>query len=219
MIRRFKPGKKVCKNCSNLFEKNINSPLQPCCCILCILEWNDKQKQKAESKDWQLTKKQMKESLRTHGDWLKLLEKQINPIARAIDFGCPCISCNRHEGKPQAGHYHAVQSDPTIRYNLHNIHLQDYYCNVPKSGNITGYDAGLIRVYGQKYWEYVKFDLRRTYINPLKLSVPEIKVLIKHAAKIRSEIETEYRPPAERIDLRNEINFALGMYKEKFTLI
>lgn len=216
MIQRFKPGYKKCKGCGKDFEKDIRKPFALTCSIACALEWNKKQNEKKEAKAWNAQKKDIKDALTTYSEWLKRLELEVNPIARIIDHDIPCISCEKTTGKPQAGHYHTVQSDGTLRYNLHNIHLQDYYCNVPKSGNMPGYDKGLIANYGNHYWEYVKFDLKRIYATPLKLSIPEIKTLITRARHLRKEIQLEKRTPEQRIRLRDEINTKLGIYKIEY---
>lgn len=225
MIQRFKPGKKTCIVCKAKFDKNINAPFQNWCspdCALVIVTKKRKEAQekeaKSQEKQWNAEKKVMSENLMTYDEWLKKLEKEINPIARLIDYGLSCISCGNY-GKPQAGHYHTVKSDGAIRFNLHNIHIQDYHCNVQKSANIIGYDEGLILQYGRVYWEYVKFDIKRIY-PVLKLSIPEIKEKIELAREIKKTLEkstNRERTPEERIILRDEINLQLGMYNIRFT--
>lgn len=142
----------------------------------------------------------------------KVLEKQINAIARLIDRGSGCISCN---GKttPQAGHYHTVQSNGSLRYNLHNLHLQDYSCNCEKSGNIHQYDLGLRNRYGLEYWEYVKFEIVQKY--PLiKMSFSEYEDKIEIAKNIVKGLEKTDMlfNPEQRIMLRNKYNKMLGIY-------
>jgi hypothetical protein len=144
----------------------------------------------------------------------KDLEKEINSIIRLIDKDSGCISCNG-QTTPQAGHYHTVQSNGSLRYNLHNLHLQDFNCNCQKSGNIHQYDLGLIERYGNAYWNYVKFDL--VYQYPLiKLNANEYEEAIKIARQIKTELKkADLRyTPKNRIMLRNSINKKIGIYKE-----
>jgi hypothetical protein len=142
----------------------------------------------------------------------KTLETQINTIARLIDKGSGCISCGG-QTTPQAGHYHTVQSNGSLRYNLHNLHLQDYSCNCEKSGNIHQYDLGLRERYGLDYWEFVKFEMVKKY--PLvKMTFEEYEDKIQIAKTIVKGLEkTEILFNNEqRIMLRNKYNKLLGIY-------
>jgi hypothetical protein len=144
----------------------------------------------------------------------KDLEKEVNAIARLIDSGSGCISCGG-QTTPQAGHYHTVQSNGSLRYNLHNLHLQDYNCNCEKSGNIHEYDLGLMNRYGREYWEYVKFQIVKEY--PLvKLTATEYEDAIQKARQIKKELQSNPMTytATNRIFLRNKINKRLGIYKE-----
>lgn len=221
MIKRFKPGKKKCKaeGCENSFEKNIHQPFQEWCSPECAIKiWNSK-KEKKEKKDWAEKKKEMQQNIKKYGDWMKDLEAVINPIARLIDYGQPCISCGGF-GKPQAGHFHSVGSNNSLRYNLHNIFGQDFRCNVELSGNLQGYDEGLIKIYGEEYWKYVKFGIKNEYHQPLKLQLYEIKEMISACRILIKELEAnkKERTPQERIELRNELNFRIGLYQSNFKI-
>lgn len=217
MIKRFKPGKRKCKNCGEQFDKDIRTPFKDWCSNDCAYKLWIKAKEKKEKKEWQVEKKKMIDNITKYPEWLQRLEDVINPICRLIDYGQPCISC-KGNGKPQAGHYHSVASDATIRFNLHNTHIQDYHCNVHKSANIIGYDEGLIQIYGNEYWEYVKFGLKNIYHKPLKLSIPEIKQSIEIAKSIIKDLQsasTEYTP-TERLYLRDYFNNKIGIYKTPY---
>lgn len=210
-IKRFKPGKKRCKNCNNEFEKNVNQPFQICCTVKCAIEYVRKQADKKELKQQRTEAKELAEKWKRYPDWLKDLENLINTIVRLIDSDAPCISCG-YGGKPQAGHYNSVQAAPTIRYNLHNIHRQCYQCNVPKSGNINGYDEGLIKIYGRPYWEYIKFGLKNTYHEPLKLSIPDIQTRLVICRVIIKEFTKGQIGDMDKIILRDELNTRIGIY-------
>lgn len=209
-----------CKRCKDKFEPR--KFLQKFCmekdeCISEFLKEMRAKNAKQEKNDWQLKKKVLIEKTMTHSDWLKRLETEINKICRIIDYGQNCISCGGN-GKPQAGHYHSVGSDSTLRFNLHNIHIQDYFCNVQMSANIIGYDEGLIKTYGLDYWNYIKFGLKNLYHNPSKLSIDEIKNCIELSRLIIKTIEKTEKElnPKERIELRDSINQTLGIYKHNY---
>lgn len=196
---------KKCKICREPFTPQ--RPLQMVCGILCANKYLAKRKEVKEKKDLS----EMKKSLLTHKDYQLILEPLINKIVRIIDYGQSCISCKRN-GKPQAGHYHSKGSNNSIRFNLHNIHIQDYRCNVELSGNISGYNVGLIDIYGKDYKEYVEIGMVKEY-PMIKLSIDELKEKIKIAKEIIKELEVEnIYTPLERIKLRNYYNLKLGIY-------
>jgi hypothetical protein len=167
---------KSCRWCKEDFQPR--SSTQVVCSYKCATNYN-------RLKDWAKEKKQLTDKLRTKKDYEKILEKLINKIAREIDAKEPCTSCGK-EGKRQAGHYHSVGANPSLRFNLHNIHIQCYRCNVQLSANIPGYDLGLINNYSKEYWEYVKFELVEKY--PLiNLSKDELQEKITICRKIIKE--------------------------------
>jgi hypothetical protein len=204
--------------CKHHKEKFVPKyPFQKFClsdeeCIKAFNEWVKEEKEKKKAKEWQKEKKEIEESLKTKSSYEKDLEKPINKIAVLIDKGSGCISCNSHKS-PQGGHYRSVKSNGTLRFNLHNIHLQDYYCNVEKSANIIEYDNGLIERYGKEYWEYVKFELTEKYkyagltINELKEKTQIAKQIVKYL-----EAENKTYNAKERIELRNKFNKMIGIY-------
>jgi predicted lipoprotein len=202
---------KKCKNCGNKFEPL--RPLQQTCNYGCAITLSKKLKQQDVAKKWRQEKKVMKEKLKTKSDFEKYLEKEVNAIARKIDFGNPCLSCGRF-GKPQAGHFHTVKANPSIRYNLFNIWIQDYYCNVKLSSNIVGYNKGLIETFGIEMQQYVECDLVRMYPS-IHLSIIEIKEKTKIAKDILKSMsdETVYSTK-QRVELRNKFNKELGIYKQ-----
>ena len=207
-----------CKHCKTKFEPKYF--LQRFCletdeCIIAFNEFVKAEKSKSEAKKWKQEKEVIKENLKTTTDFEKELEKPINKIAVLIDKGSGCISC-KGQKTPQGGHYRSVGANKTLRYNLHNIHLQDYYCNVEKSANIIEYDNGLIERYGKEYWEYVKFDLPRTY-KIIKLTKDDYIEKTKIAKSIVKHLELENKTysPTERIELRTKFNNLIGIYENK----
>jgi hypothetical protein len=135
----------------------------------------------------------------------------INEIARLIDYGQPCIATGLFSGKMNGGHFHAVGSNRTIALNLHNIHIQSFHSNHFKSGDNTKYREGLKRVYGQEYLDLVE---SLNSIPAIHLSLSDLKEIKNHAIIIRKELRESpvVLTPWERIELRDTINFRLGIY-------
>jgi hypothetical protein len=181
----------------------------------CIKAFNESVKanqQKQKAKDWQKEKKEIKEKLMTLSDWQKLLEKEVNHIARLIDKDSGCISCGGHT-TPQGGHYHSVKSNGSIRFNLDNIHLQDYNCNCAQGSNTPMYDLGIIERYGKQYWEYMKFDIVRLFTT-LKMAKFEYsdKITIARSIVKHLQLENKTYNESERLELRKKFNAMIGIY-------
>lgn len=199
---------KICKECGKSFKPQ--RPLQMVCSKKCAYKYAAKKVKDKQVKDFKKWSKETKENLRTHSELLNLLQVVINKIVRVIDFGQPCISCGKH-GKRQAGHYHSTGANSALRFHLDNIHIQDYRCNVELSGNIIGYNRGLIDTYGEEYKIYVEQDLLK--IQELKFQKHEIVDLIKIAKEILKELpEFEIYTVTERLELRTRINNQLNIY-------
>ena len=124
-----------------------------------------------------------KEKLKSRSDWLKEAQKAFNEFIRLRVKDLPCISCGRyHQGQYHAGHYRRVGACPELRFNEDNVHKQCSACNSHLSGNILEYRLGLIEKIGLERVEF----LERKDHPPLKLSVEEIKDLIKaYKAKVK----------------------------------
>lgn len=201
---------KTCK-CGNSFEpyKAKNSAIEQSKCFECLVE----QGRKMRTKEIKTNHKVLKEKVRNERPVLeKRLEREVNAICRLIDKGCACISCSFPGNS--AGHRHSVGSNPSLRYNLHNIHIQEQACNINGAGNLSKYDQGLEKIYGDDYKEYVVFEIVRLY-PALHLSQPELKEAIVKARKAKNEllIKNKEYSPSERRLLRNHYNQQIGIYK------
>lgn len=199
---------KKCKNPACCKKFKPARPLQQVCSTLCAIAVSKIQQAKKEKKEHQ----QVRKSLLTPNDYKKILEGHVNAIVRMIDFGLPCISCG-HLKTAFAGHYHAVGSNGTLRYNLHNIHVQDFHCNGAGGGKIVEYGQGLIKRYGKKYKEMIEYDLVRN--NPhISFNIEQLKVLIAKAREILKRLPKgkEYTA-TERVELRESINKEIGIYQ------
>lgn len=208
MIKKIYDRK--CLNCKNKFKPT--SATQTVCSQRCAIEYAKAKATKQKAENNALEKQKLKNSITGVPELKKLLETQINAICREIDKGSGCISCGGHT-TPQAGHYHTVQAYGSIRFNLFNVHLQDYNCNCAKGGNVHQYDLGLIKVYGKEYWEFVKFELPLKY-PILKPTKPELLEWIEKAKLELKNLKKENRTYdfKERIEMRKSINENIGIY-------
>lgn len=211
---------KKCKYCQEPFTPRFSSLEKSCqkenCRVQYAMEVVAKQKEtqkKLVAQKWKAEKAVLKDKLKGIPEYKKDLEKEINKICCLIDYKAGCISC-KSQSTPQAGHYHTVQSNGSIRYNLDNLHTQDYNCNCAKGGNLHQYDLGLIDRYGADYWEYVKFDLVSKY-PLLKMTIPDYKEKIIIARRIVKELQAENKiySPIQQFLLRKRYNYEIGIYR------
>lgn len=204
MIKSKKAPRAKCHTCKKWFERKANR-IEMFCSKPCEIEYNSEKKVTERLKE-------AKEALKDHSYYEEKLEDECRAIIRLIDKDCKCISCN---GKGnQAGHFHSVGSNSSLRFNLHNMHLQDYNCNVGRSANIIRYNIGLRSVYGEWYQEYVEIALVKDY-QLVKKSIPELQEAIHKAKSARKILTLENKTylPHERIELRTKYNLLIGIYK------
>lgn len=89
--------------------------------------------------------------------WMKRAQTAFNAWVRARDAGQPCISCGRHhQGQYHAGHYRPAGSNPDLRFEPDNCHLQCMPCNSHLSGNLTAYRPALIAKIGMDRVEWLE---------------------------------------------------------------
>jgi hypothetical protein len=165
---------KKCKICKEQFTPVRN--LQLVCSPKCGYKYVELQKRK----EWQKRKKELKEKLLTRTDYLNLLQRAFNAYIRRRDQDRRCISCGTYNGKMNAGHYMSVGSTPELRFNEDNVHKQCERCNSYFSGNLVNYRRELINRIGVERVEF----LERKDHEPLKLTIDEIKELIKKYKKM-----------------------------------
>lgn len=166
---------KKCKICAERFTPS--RPLQMVCTPACGFIYAKRQ----QEKNWMREKKVRKEKLMTRADWMNLLQKVFNTYIRKRDEGKPCISCGTTKGQFHAGHYRSVGSCPELRFNQDNVQGQCATCNNHLSGNLINYRINLVHRIGIERVERLEGTN-----DPLKLTIDEIKELIKH---YRNEIK------------------------------
>lgn len=192
-------------------------PLQMTCSAQCFYDLGMKKKAEIDekkNKEWK-TKAKEKEAKISYFE--ALLQVEINAIIRLIDKDLPnCISCDPKTPIKQAfaGHFHAIGGHNHLRFNLHNEHRQCFSCNGKKGGRPIQYIDGLVREYGEEYADYVQFTMRRNF-PIMKWTKEDVKGWIEIARLIKKElIELDNTYTAEeRIELRKELNFRIGIYK------
>lgn len=200
-------GKRKCKHCKEVFQKS--EPLQMCCSIKCAIAYTKGLKEKAESKEWNQRKKEIKEKIKTLADWKNDLQNVVNWIVKELDKDLPCISHPDMTGflRWDAGHAFTVKAHSDIRFNLHNIHKQNSQSN-ELYGYCPEYQQGLLNRYGQGYLDMVlRLPLTWNGIGKKKFKI--------------NLIRDEYLPNARRIQremkagaefTRDQINEMIGIY-------
>jgi len=142
-------------------------------------------------------------------DYEKLLQKKVNKIARMLDVNTGCHSCERPynwNGRWDGGHFYSVGSNPTIRYNLHNIYKQCMVCNHFKHANDRAYKEKLIKIFGVKHFNEKILSLKQ--MPAIHLSKNDL--IEKN--KIANEILRDLKQGKDYT--RDEINEKLGIYKK-----
>ena len=170
---------KKCRECGVKFTPH--NSLQIACSYPCAAIISKKKK----DQEWQKEKKERKEALLTHSEWLNLLQKVFNAYIRARDKGNPCISCGCAVDNGHASHMFSVGGNPNVRFNEDNVHLACVECNLHKHGNLVEYALRLPERIGQERFEKLVSDSKQTV---LKLSIPEIQEKIKHYKELTKSL-------------------------------
>lgn len=149
---------KKCRVCSRTFTPFRSTA--KVCSVPCSLAWARKvaeQKAARARRDERTSLREALEKAKTRGTHLRELQSAFNAWIRARDAGQPCISCSRHhQGQWHAGHYRSVGSEPALRFEPDNVHLQCAPCNTHLSGNLIPYRANLIRKIGLARVEWIE---------------------------------------------------------------
>jgi len=90
----------------------------------------------------------------------KKLDRLFSKFIKLRDGGqefFKCISCQKTKPLSQfnAGHYWSRRYMST-RYDEKNVNGQCIYCNMHLSGNIQGYQIGLIKKYGEEILQHLE---------------------------------------------------------------
>lgn len=119
--------------------------------------------------------------VKTRGDHIQELQAAFNEWVRLRDAGRPCISCGSYRGDWHAGHYRSVGSEPALRFEPDNAHLQCARCNTYLAGNLTAYRSNLIEKIGLDRVEWLEGKHP-----PQKLTIADIQEMkVSYRQKIR----------------------------------
>lgn len=216
----MKPITRKCKICQEKFTPKRSS-LEPTCdkydCkvsyAIKIVEKNKIAKKKEERKKSIEEKKKIRDAIT---NWKNELQDEINLIVRLIDHDLPCLAKGIYSNQVHAGHIFSRGSNPTIRYNCHNIHRQS-----AQSNHFQNEDGllreGLTKEYGQNYMAFIS-ELRRT--PKLQYTNQDYHELTLKARKIVSKLKSADKTYnlKQRIELRNQINLELAIYEEEYCI-
>ena len=208
---------KKCKVCGNHYTPKYNQ-LEPCPtyeCRLVLYRKADKKLAAMEAKRRREEKKALKEQ---HTDYKKILQSEVQKIARLIDFKCLCLARNIVPRQAAGGHLFSRGSSTNMSFNLHNIFLQSAASNHFQSDDLLMRD-GVVRVFGQDYLDFIT-SLKSTPTQ--KYTNEDYKDFLQKARKV-SKLFIEYnkdlqqaRSATSRIQMRNWANVQLGVYSNEF---
>lgn len=211
---------KKCKICPTVFTP-IRA-LQMVCSAKCGIEYGIRQTAKREQKEVNEYKKELrakrmkaKESLI---DYRKILQNEVQKIARLIDFKCLCLARNIVPRQAHGGHVFSRGSNANFALNLHNIFLQSAASNHFQNDDGLMRD-GVVRVFGSDYLDFIT-SLKATPVQ--KYTNEDYKVFLQKARQISKQLtewNTQLQQPRSaisRIQLRNWANVELGIYPNEF---
>jgi hypothetical protein len=209
-----------CNECNEAFTPYNNNSLQKFCMQKqkCITAHIEHQKEEEIKKAEREKHRHKAETMSKDQFRAVKIQPLINLLARIIDKDQPCIATGNHEGKMAGGHRHSVNDSRNISLNLHNIHVQSYHSNDKKAGDHVKYRAGLIKIYGRAYANFIDEELMQC---PGKLwnkdELVELRPMLKKIVNYYKGLNKVYSS-SERIELRNKLNVELGMYPEEYAV-
>ncbi len=211
---------KTCKICKAVFTP-IRS-LQCVCDSRCAIEYGVRQTAKRLDKkvseyksELRAEKREAKEKLINHQAYL---QKEIQTIARIIDFKCLCLARNIIPYKKNGGHVFTNKGNINMAMNLHNIFMQSAHSNGSQQDDGLMRD-GVARVFSLEYLQFIN-GLKATpimkYTNEdYKEIRSRAKLVIKHITELNKDLIL-HRTPSDRINLRNWANEQLGIYQHQY---
>lgn len=148
-----------CKHCQEYKQasEGIKTPAGWFCCHSCAIEFAREKSQRLAARKAAAQHRERKMEVKPLSYWMKRAQSAFNAWVRERDAGRPCISCGRHhQGQHHAGHYRPAGSNPELRFDPDNCHLQCAPCNSHLSGNLTAYRPALIAKIGLARVEWLE---------------------------------------------------------------
>ena len=168
-----------CKHCRERFVPKF--PFAKFClkddaCRVAATQFGIAEVKKKANKDWQKEKKELKEKLKSHKDYMKDLQIVFNTFIRLRDKDLPCVSCGTYAAEEfHAGHYIA-STYTAVRFDPLNVWKQCSKCNTHLRGNSVPYRIELIKRIGLAEVERIENKRHDT----TKFTIPELKAKIAH---------------------------------------
>lgn len=184
------PRPKACKNpdCRASFvPQRLGQAVCSPKCGLAIKDVNKEKARKAIDQRERREIKAAKERVKSRADHLQETQVAFNSWVRLRDAGLPCISCGTTADVQYcAGHYKPSGSNPALRFEPLNVHLQcNRNCNMGKSGNLTPYRIELIKRIGLEKVEWLEgpHEPKRYTIEDLKTIKAKYRALARELKK------------------------------------
>jgi hypothetical protein len=208
-----------CKECNDRFKPLNNNPNQKHCLEKdkCITAHAKLSKKVEFDNNMKIVEKQKRERspIVYPTKYKKYMNDECQKLARMIDakFGyVTCIDCDKHFGNQvDGGHFNSKGKNPTLAWNLHNIHSQKSDCNQNGigGGRERQYYDGLINRYGAEYAEMVDIGLQKEYqyIGLTRIEVAEKLAIVR---KLIRNFDTFVFKDA--IQARTMFNNLIGIY-------
>ena len=152
-------SQRKCKHCQEYkpAADGIKTPAGFFCCHSCAIEFAREKSRKLAARKAAAQHRERKMEVKPLSYWMKRAQAAFNAWVRERDAGQPCISCGRHhQGQYHAGHYRPAGSNPELRFEPDNCHLQCAPCNSHLSGNLTAYRPALIAKIGLARVEWLE---------------------------------------------------------------
>jgi hypothetical protein len=145
-------------------EEAIRNAVQSWCSSECqfnhAMDTREKLKQEKEKKEKSDNRRRKKEFYaKDKKHQIERCQSSFNELVRLLDRGEPCISCGKPdngEHQRHASHFKSVGANSFLRFNALNVHSACAQCNVWLSGNLIGYEEGLISKYGVSVVGFLK---------------------------------------------------------------
>lgn len=208
-----KPKPRKCKNpeCEEVFTPFYNTT-QAVCSPKCAIAYAKICQDKKEANQWCKEKKKMKINTT---NWKNNLQKEVQKIARHIDYGLLCLARNK-PGQIHGGHIFSKGGHSNMRFDLHNIHRQSAQSNKWFS------DDSLLREklqqeYGSDYFEMLKEMRNREQVKYSNEDYHSFYIKARKISNLLSKKNKDLVGPRtvnDRMRLREEINKEIGIYKD-----
>lgn len=192
-MKAFKPHKKTCRNteCRSKFHVATQSDARKTwcstdCALAIVAQKRVKakvEKEKRERRETSQAKAKLRDESLSHQ--ILLTQDVFNAWIRERDHGLGCISCRTKAAVQYcAGHYRTVGSNPALRFEPLNVHLQcNRNCNLGKSGNIVEYRIGLVERIGPDAVAWLEGPHE-----PKRYTIPELKELRQRLSRETREM-------------------------------